>query len=212
MKKIVISHWLKDILDSLNEPSYFVPNGFDSTIFHRVIPIERRNCNQIIYMYHVSLNKCVDIDFLAFDIVKKRHSGLRVTLFSAYQKPESLPEWYEYYISPDRETFLRIYNEASIYVGSSRSEGWGLTVGEAMMCGCDVACIDNKGYLEMAKDGVNALVSPIDDAETLAANIIRLIEDDELRYRIANKGHDFIQSLNIEISSTKFENALKDRL
>lgn len=208
MKKIVISHWLKGILDSLDEPSFLVPNGFDTKFFQRIIPIENRKSSEIIFMYHVEKRKAVDVAFRAFDIVKEKCTGLRVTLFSAYVVPTNLPEWYSYYISPDHDTFVRIYNEAAIYVGSSNMEGWGLTVGEAMMCGCAVACTNNKGYLEMAQDGVNALVSPVGDAEALAMNIIRLIEDDQLRYRLANTGYEFIQTFDVEKSTEKFEQAL----
>lgn len=90
-----------------------------------------------------------------------------------------------------------MYNNAAIYVGSSQVEGWGLTVGEAMQCGCAVVCTDNKGYLEMAKDGVTALVSPVKDPQALAGNIIKLIEDNQLRYKIAQCGYNYIQRLNI---------------
>lgn len=208
MKKIVISHWLKDILDLLGEYSYLVPNGFDTKFFQKTAPIENRNSLHLIFMYHVEASKAVDVAFRAFDIVKQQVPNLHITLFSAYNKPDNLPEWYDFYHSPDHDTFVRIYNEAAIYVGSSNQEGWGLTIGEAMMCGCAVVCTDNKGYLEMAQDGVNALVSPVGDAEALAKNIIKLIKDNQLRYRLAKAGHEFIQTLDIDKSTDKFEKAL----
>jgi glycosyltransferase involved in cell wall biosynthesis len=208
MKKIVISHWLEDILDSIKEPSYYVPNGFDTDFFKKNIQIEERDGTNLIYMYHIDPGKAVDVAFRAFDIVKQQIPNLHITLFSAYNKPDGLPNWYDFYHSPDHDTFVRIYNEAAIYVGSSNQEGWGLTIGEAMMCGCAVVCTDNKGYLEMAQDGVNALVSPVGNAEALAMNIIKLIEDNQLRYRLANAGYEFIQTLDIEKSTEKFEKAL----
>ena len=60
----------------------------------------------------------------------------------------------------------------------------------------------------MAQDGVNALVSPVGEAEALAMNIIKLIEDDQLRYRLANAGYELIQNFDIEKSIEKFEQAL----
>ena len=77
-----------------------------------------------------------------------------------------------------------------------------------MLCGQAVACTDNRGFREMAKDGDTALLSPVNDAEVLAANIIRLIEDDELRYRIAQNGMEFIKHLSIDNSYELFKQAL----
>ncbi|MDD6723064.1 MAG: glycosyltransferase, partial [Bacteroidales bacterium] len=68
-------------------------------------------------------------------------------------RPSGLPEWIDYHQRPDDELHLRINNEAAIYIGTSRTEGWGLTVGEAMMCGQAVCCTDNAGFREMATDG-----------------------------------------------------------
>lgn len=208
MKKIVISRWLREIVESLGEKCYLVPNGFDFSFFKMTIPIETRLNTNVIFMHHVNKRKDVEMAFRAFHIVKEHCPQLHVTLFSAYDQPEDLPEWFDFYHSPDRDTFVRLYNEAAIYVGSSIKEGWGLTVGEAMMCGCAVACTDNKGYLEMAKDGVNALVSPVGDAEALAANIIRLIEDRELRCQLAKAGNEFIKEMDIEKSAMLFEKAM----
>ena len=150
-------------------------------------------------MYHKDQRKDLPTAFKAFDIVKEKIPELHVTLFGVFEKPE-LPSWYDYYQRPNKKLFNELYNNAAIYVGSSQVEGWGLTVGEAMQCGCAVACTDNKGYLEMAKDGVTALVSPVKDAQALADNIIKLIEDDKLRYQIAQSGNNYIQNLKISTS------------
>ena len=106
---------------------------------------------------------------------------------------------------PSDELHNRLNNEAAIFIGTSKTEGWGLTVGEAMMCGQAVCCTDNAGYQEMAIDGETALVSPVGDSEAMANNIIRLIEDEELRYRIANNGYQFIQRFTWEESYHKLK-------
>lgn len=74
------------------------------------------------------------------------------------------------------------YNEAAVFVGPSHSEGFCLTPPEAMMCGCAVACTDIGGYTVCCKHDRTALVSPVRNPERLAENIIRLIEDDDLRF------------------------------
>ena len=208
MTKIVVSQWLQDLLKKDGVLSILVPNGFDFNFFACNKPIRERNRHQLAYMYHIDKRKGVDVAFRAFELVRHKVPGLRITLFSVYDKPDGLPDFYEFNQNPNKDMFNKIYNDAAIFVGSSYVEGWGLTVGEAMQCGCAVACTDNMGYLEMAKDGMTALVSPVGDAEALAYNIMRLINDDELRYRIAENGHQFIQELDIEKSYQKFKKAV----
>ncbi len=208
MRKIVISKWLKKIVNDLGEDADLVPNGFDTNFFQLQTPIQERSAFELIALYHTDKRKGLDVAFKAFEIVKEKFSQLHVTLFGTPSQPEQLPNWYSYYQRPDKETFNRIYNHASIFVGSSYTEGWGLTVGEAMLCGCAVACTDNNGYLEMAKDGETALVSPVGDANALADNITRLIADDKLRIAIAQQGNRMIQEFDIEIAYRQIKRIL----
>lgn len=208
MHKLVISHWLQKVVENCGEKADLVPNGFDFHFFTLSTPIERRSPLEIIALYHTDKRKGLDVAFEAFRLAREQVPQLHVTLFGTPDRPEGLPEWIEYHQRPDRETFNRIYNRAAIFVGSSYAEGWGLTVGEAMQCGCAVACTDNNGYLEMAKDGETALVSPVGDAHALASNIVRLATDDSLRCEIAHRSNEFIKQFNIEASYSKFKHAL----
>ena len=205
MQKIVISRWLQKVVEACGETAAIVPNGFDFHFFTLSTPIERRSPEEIIALYHTDKRKGLDVAFEAFRLARECVPQLHVTLFGTPNCPEGLPEWIEYHQRPDKETFNRIYNRAAIFVGSSYTEGWGLTVGEAMQCGCAVACTDNKGYLEMAKDGDTALVSPVGDANALADNIVRLIGNDELRCQIAENGYKFIHQFDVDESYEKFK-------
>lgn len=209
LKKIAISTWLQRIIrNEENEECNLVPNGFDFNYFHLVTPYEKKDKLRITMLYHEMERKGCRCGFDALEIVKEKHPELRVNIFGTPKRPESLPEWYDYVQCPDRETHNRLYDEAAIFIGTSQVEGWGLTVGEAMICGSAVACTDNPGYLEMAKDGETALVSPVHDSQRLADNILRLIEDDQLRIRIARKGHENIQRFTWEESYKKLKKAI----
>jgi len=127
-----------------------------------------------------------------------------LVMFGAYERPKDLPEWVTYYQKPTLEKHLEVNNQAAIYIGTSKKEGWGLTVGEAMMCGQAVACTDIDGFREMASNEVNALISPVGNADALARNIIRLVDDDQLRYRLAKKGMETIKAFDFEKSYVMF--------
>ncbi|MFC2711089.1 glycosyltransferase family 4 protein, partial [Hoylesella oralis] len=208
MHKIVISNWLKKIVEDCGEKANLVLNGFDFRFFHLLKPISERRNKEVLCLYHTDKRKGLDVAFKAFEIVKRKYSQLHVSMFGTSREPEGLPTWYSYYQEPNKDIFNYIYNNAAIFVGSSNIEGWGLTVGEAMQCGCAVACTNNLGYLEMAKNGDTALVSPVGNAEALAENILKLIEDKELRIKIATNGNQFIKTLDIEKSYKKFKNIL----
>jgi len=195
-RKIVISNWLAEIVRNEGEECVVIPNGFDFKRFSLTIPIEQKDPYRVTMLYHTMARKDCPTGFKALALVKEKYSQLRVNLFGVPPRPAGLPEWYDYYQQPDAETHNRIYNEAAIYLGTSQTEGWGLTIGEAMICGQAVVCTDNPGYLEMAHDGKNALVAPVGNAEKLADNIIRLIGDNELRFHLASAGHEFIQKFS----------------
>jgi glycosyltransferase involved in cell wall biosynthesis len=200
MHKITIAQWLQNLLKQHNEESILIRNGFDPTCFFLEKTIESRSRFHISMLYNIKKSKGCEDAFNALKIVKKKYPQLKVFLFGVYNRPNNVPDWYDYYKSPNRDTLNHLYNESAIFVGASHSEGFGLTIGESMLCGCAVACTDNEGYLEMAKTEETALVSPVKDVERLAANIIRLVENDELRHRIAKNANDYIKEFSWEKS------------
>lgn len=203
MKKIVISQGLKDIADSIGQETILIENGFDFESFPLMNSVESRNKFSIIMMYHESEFKGSKFGLEALEKVKNIYPQLKAILFGTPNKPDGLPEWMTYYQSPPE--LFKLYNQSSIYLGTSSYEGFGLTVGEAMQCGCAVVCTDNEGYKVLAKHEETALVSPIGDADSLVRNIIRFIEDDILRITIARNGYDYIKNYTWEKAYNKLK-------
>lgn len=208
LQKIVISTWLKRIMDEEKVKCIIVPNGFDFNYFHKNISIEKKDKYKVAMIYSPIACKGCQYGLKALEIVKKRFPELKAFFLGSSGYPETLQEWHEFYPSPDKKTHNRILNESAIFLATSLQEGWGLPVGEAMICGQAVVCTDNPGYREMAVDYVNALICPPNDAIAMAEAICLLIENDELRIQIAQKGHQDIQKFNLDISYLKFKHAL----
>ncbi len=206
LNKIVISSWLQKLLsDRYNEESTLIQNGFDFSKFHITIPPSQKNKFNISALYHTMDRKRCGDTVAALMIVKNKLPQLTVSMFGVPQRPTELPEWFRYYQMPDVETHNRINNEAAIFVSASEIEGWGLTVGEAMICGQAVCCTDNDGHKEMAIHERTALLSPIRNPNALAMNVIRLLEDDSLRLSIAAEGYKFIKRFTWDDSYHKFK-------
>lgn len=204
MTKIVVSNYLKSIVEQYSERVIVIPNGFDFEQFKAFIPYQQRNRYHICTMYHPEPLKGFLDTIKAIEIVKQKYTQIKLYVFGTILKKFD-QDYIEYVQNPSTDILCELYNNSSIFVGASHSEGWGLTVGEAMACSCAIVCTDTGGYLEMAKNNITALVSHVGNIEDLANNIIRLIEDDTLRMTIAKNGNESIQSYTWEKSYELFK-------
>lgn len=74
------------------------------------------------------------------------------------------------------------YLESSIFVSTSRWEGFGLAITEAMECGLPVVAFDNSGPKEIiSKPNINGVLVGNYNINKFADEIISLIENDEKR-------------------------------
>lgn len=204
MKKICITPWLLEKVKSVGENATLIYNGLDFSCFSMTIPIEERSSYEISLMYHIRPEKRFEDSVKALEIVHQKIPEIHVSLFGVFEKPKNIPEYFTYHKNPSKEELNEIYNNSAIYVAASSSEGFGLTVAEAMMCGCVVSCTDNGGFSSMVKDGESGLLSPVFDYESLAKNIIRLISDRKLRIRLAKNGNENIEKFSWENAVEKF--------
>ena len=75
-----------------------------------------------------------------------------------------------------------------IYAMPSFEEPFGMVYVEAMALERPVVALDNGGRKEIVVDGVTGLLSDVGDIDGLAANILRLIEDPDLRRQMGAAG------------------------
>jgi glycosyltransferase involved in cell wall biosynthesis len=64
---------------------------------------------------------------------------------------------------------------------------------EAAACGRPLVATDVPGCRDIARDGVNALLVPLDDAEGLADAIDRLALDPQLRRKFGKAGRELVE-------------------
>ncbi len=77
----------------------------------------------------------------------------------------------------------RVWTQAHVAVLPSRREGLPKSLLEAAACGRALIATDVPGCREIARDNINALLVPVDNAEALAGAIEILMDDRELRGR-----------------------------
>ena len=103
------------------------------------------------------------------------------------------------------------YQEASIFVLSSRYEGFGMVLIEAMSQGCACVACDYKGrQSEIITNENEGLVCPPDDYQTLAETIQRAILDDDLRLRIQKGAINRSYYYSVENTTMRWEKIFQD--
>jgi len=103
------------------------------------------------------------------------------------------------------------YQRAEIFVLSSRYEGFGLVLTEAMSQGCACVAADYLGrQAEIITDGKNGLLCPTENAEVLASKIQQLINDESLRHDIQMSAISSLEHFSIENYARKWEKLINE--
>ncbi|WP_163754909.1 glycosyltransferase [Mycobacterium botniense] len=79
----------------------------------------------------------------------------------------------------------RYWRAAHVGLMCSDCEAFGCVTAEAMRAGLPVCGTNSGGTAEIIEPGVNGLLSPAGDAKSLAANLMALESDEDLRRRLA---------------------------
>ena len=103
---------------------------------------------------------------------------------------------------------------ADLFVLSSKWEGFGKVLAEAMGCGTAVISTDCPyGPNEIIENGRSGLLVPVGDPEGLAEAITRLLDDPELRNRLATEGRSRVREIyNAQKCTQLLENSLEHRV
>lgn len=85
------------------------------------------------------------------------------------------------------------YRKAALFVLGARYEPFGLTTLEAMACGTPPLVTRVAGSREVIIDGLNGFIVDIHDRKSLAAVMIKLLEDKKLQKRISDNAAFTVQ-------------------
>lgn len=88
--------------------------------------------------------------------------------------------------------------QADVFSLSSKTEGLGTSVLDAMAAGVPVAATAGGGIPEMIEHEVTGLLAPVGDGAALAAAVDRLLDDRSLSRRLADGARDRVRAFDIE--------------
>ncbi len=81
-----------------------------------------------------------------------------------------------------------------VFVAPSLSEGFGLSLVEAMALGRPCVASDTGGIPEIVEDEGSGILVPARDSERLATAVSRLLRDPELRVRMGRRGREIVET------------------
>lgn len=188
-KNIVVSNWLKEIVDSYSShPSMLLKNPIDTKVYKCKKNQFSREQHSIGLLYHTDEIKGVQYAIKAIFKLKEKYDDLTVEMFGMFPRPKDFPKWIHYTRNASAEETVEIYNKVQVFLCASVEEGYGLTGLEAMACGACLVSTSYKGVLEYAKNGYNALLSPVKDVDSLVRNVCEAFDDENMRFDLAQNG------------------------
>lgn len=203
--QIVIAKWLKELMRiEFKKEAKLIYSGIDENEYYFVDKNNNKNEIVISILNHSLEWKGYEDGIKAIEIAKEKYPNMKLKIFGL-KKEGNIPDYAEFYENPTREELKQIYIDSDIYVFPSKKEGWGLTVIEAMACKCAVAGTNTGAIAEVGKHNENCLISNPEDIEGLSYNIIKLIEDAELRHKLSNNAFNLALEFQWCKSIEKFE-------
>jgi glycosyltransferase involved in cell wall biosynthesis len=90
------------------------------------------------------------------------------------------------------------YHAATLVLLASQGEPFGRVLVEAMACGLPVVATRAGGVPEIVRDGIDGLLVPTGNSDVLSAAVIKLLSENELRYKMGANGRERSKAFSIE--------------
>jgi glycosyltransferase involved in cell wall biosynthesis len=187
-----------------------VENGVDTTLFYS------DKCDELILLKNgrkavLILSRkdpCKGFD-VALRIVEKLQIQMKDS-FEVWTVGEPCPGMFTSCIHQDfgyvkTDKLRKIISCADIFLYPSRVEGFPLMVLEAFVCKCPVVTTDAVPY---AKHLHNAMVSRVEDVNSMNSQVIKLFSDQNLAARLVAEGAAYAEHCSIHEASVRFEKVL----
>lgn len=182
--QITIANWLVTLMEGKYESKSvsLVPNSVDHHLFYA----QERKKNDIPvlgFLFSETKFKGTDIALDVITSLKKDIPELRVIAFGA--KPPAcleLPEYVELSVNPEQDKIRLLYQQCDLWLCCSRSEGFGLTILEAMACRTPAVSTRCGGPEDIIVDGNSGFLCDLNNVPMIVDRAKQILISDNLKW------------------------------
>ncbi len=184
-KNMTTSKYNLGEIKSLGLTATAIPCGYDDTNYKQLKGVSRE-ANVLLAVGRRFFQKNFKMTFEAWKSLGEKRPDM--WLFGIEKDMQKMDKRIAYFEKPSNEEVNKLYNQATVFVQTSRHEGFSLPILEAMAAGCPVICTDAHGNRDFCFSGKNCLIVEHDDVEGLSQAIKRVFRDKQLRERLSQEG------------------------
>lgn len=213
LKRLFAKLWMKSLVGQLKRLDQLVvltekskaswPELSNVTVIPDPIPIQLEcgmrsvecgvKANRVVTIGRYAYQKGYDLLLQAWAEVEKQYPDWTLDIYGMGDQTDYRQLMTDLGIDTERchlngpvKDVAEVYRDGSIFVLSSRFEGFGLVLVEAMASGLPVVSFDcPAGPDEIITNEVDGLLAPSGDVKALAEKIMTLMADEDLRQRLA---------------------------
>lgn len=200
MDHVTIAQYQAEELQSIGVPATVISSAYDDAKFQPTGSV--RSANTVMAVGRTFFQKNFAMTIAAWRSMGSDRPDL---LLYGFEPEIARDQGIEYVVKPTDAQINDLYNRATVFVQTSRHEGFCLPILEAMAAGCPVITTDSHGNRDFCYDGVNCIVVEQDDTEGLAAAIRKVLGDPALQQKLRVAGLKTAQDYTWQVVAKKLE-------
>lgn len=201
-KNLTISNYNKGEISQLGLSATMIPCGYEPGVYYKIDSIQKER-NVLLAVGRSFFQKNFNFSFDAWQLLGNKKPNF--WLFGTEPDLASLDKKITYHTKPTDKELNELYNKSTVFIQTSRHEGFCLPILEAMASGTPVICTDAHGNRDFSIDGKTCLMVDHDDTNALSSTISKLFSDEKLQKRLIKNSLNEVKKYKWSVVTDQLE-------